>query len=123
MGHEAHVALEPIRHLPAKLRRVWNWFLNINRAREYERLTEPVQMPDGRLGWRVKSFASPIGPERINAWMHLSRLTIEPWQFAALQLMDEFYVSTTNNPPAPAMVATASNLAAMFKALGKAKKK
>ncbi len=81
-------------------------------------------MPDGRLGWQVRSKALPIEPERIEAWQRLARVDIDPWQFAALELIDECYVKIKNDPPLPAVAATAENLLTMLKALGmKAKKK
>lgn len=54
----------------------------------------------------------------------MARIEIEPWQFAALQMIDRFYVKTSNDPPQPAVKATKENLLNMLRALGmKAKKK
>ncbi|MCC8946014.1 hypothetical protein H8A97_13115 [Bradyrhizobium sp. Arg62] len=82
-------------------------------------------MPDGRLGWQVKSKVLRLTPERIEAWMRQRAIVPEQWQIAALELIDEIYVKTKNDPPAPAMVATGANIMAMFRAMGmksKAKK-
>lgn len=116
--------MEPLRVLSPKLRAVWRWFLDLHGARDYDRLTEPVQMPDGRLGWQVKSKALRVSPERIRAWQSLAAVDIAPWQFAAIELMDEVYVRIKNDPPMLAVAATAENLMTMLKALGlKGKKK
>lgn len=118
LGHGAHVAPAVNKLLPQRLRQVWRWFQHLNALREYSRLTEPVQMPDGRLGWQVKSRSLHISPERIAVWARMSRIEIEPWQFASLLLIDEFYVRINNNPPPSAAAPTAENLRTMFLTLG-----
>jgi hypothetical protein len=118
LGHGAHVVPAEKPNLPQPLRQVWRWFNHLNVLREYSRLTEPVQMPDGRLGWQVKSRSLHISPERIESWARMARLDIEPWQFAGLTLIDEFYVRIKNDPPPPAVAGTAGGLLGMFRALG-----
>jgi len=124
LGHGAHVAPAVNQLPPHPLRQVWRWFNHLNTLREYSRLTEPVQMPDGRLGWQVKSQSLPIAPERIESWARLAHIVIEPWQCACLLLIDQFYIRIKNDPPPPAAAPTAENLRTMFQTLGmKAKKK
>jgi hypothetical protein len=118
LGHGAHVAPAVNKLPPQRLRQVWRWFQHLHTLREYSRLTEPMQMPDGRLGWQVKSQSLHISPERIAVWARMSRIEIEPWQFACLLLIDEFYVKTKNDPPPPAAAPSAENLLTMFRALG-----
>lgn len=109
---------------PPRLRQVWRWFCDLHTLRETARLTEPVQMPDGRLGWQVKARSVHLSPANLEAWARMARIEIEPWQFAALQMIDRFYVKTSNDPPQPAVKATKENLLNMLRALGmKAKKK
>jgi len=56
------------------------------------------------------------------AWQQLSAVEMEPWQFAALLLIDDFFVRTRNDPPKPQVRANAENIKAMFAMLRKKKK-
>ncbi|QOZ25274.1 hypothetical protein [Bradyrhizobium sp. CCBAU 51753] len=118
LGLEAHVAgvVEPV--LSPAARQVWRWFCQMHDLRDYSRITEPVTMPDQRLGWQVKSKVLRLHPERIEAWMRLRAIVPEQWHLAALDLIDEIYVKLKNDPPPPAVAATGANILAMFRALG-----
>lgn len=108
--------------LPPDLRQVWRWWCQLHEVRDWLRVTEPTTTPQGKLAWKVNSTALRISPERIESWCRLRHIELEQWQLAALEVIDEFYCRIKNDPPAPAVVATAANLKAMFKALARAAK-
>jgi hypothetical protein len=106
-----------------QLRQVWRWFCDLAEIRGYGRLTEPANTPDGRLAWQVRTRAHRLMPSEIEAWARLACIRIEPWQFAAISIIDDFFVRTRNDPPQPQVRADAGGLRAMFKALGMGRKK
>jgi len=107
---------------PPALRQIWRWFCQLDRFRPRSRITEPTQDLQGHLAWQVRSYIEPIHPTEIMAWQQLSAVEMEPWQFAALLLIDDFFVRTRNDPPKPQVRANAENIKAMFAMLRKKKK-
>ncbi len=106
-----------------ELRQIWRWFCDLDEIRGQPRLTAPTSMPDGRLAWQVRSHVERLKPSEIAIWAGLAGVRLEPWHFAALSLIDDFFVRTSNDPPKPQVRATADSLRAMFKMLGAGKKK
>jgi hypothetical protein len=80
-------------------------------------------MPDGRLGWQVKSTAMSLTAVEIECWCQISGVRLEGWQLAAIRLIDEIHVKRRNDPPAPAPPPSAdgkdkSGWLAIFDAMG-----
>jgi len=105
-------------------RQLWRWFCQIDESRDQLRLTEPTTTMTGALAWKVTSRIMRAKPSEILAWFELTGTRPDhPWQVAALLLIDDFFVRTRNDPPAPQVKATGTALKAMFAAIGKRKKK
>lgn len=67
--------------------------------------------------------AERLQPSEIATWMALAGVRLAPWHFAAILLIDDFFVRTRNDPPKPQVRATADALKQMFQVLRKGKKK
>ena len=85
-------------------------------------MTAPTNTPDGRLAWQVQAHTKRLQPTEILAWSQLAAVRLEPWHLAALALIDDFFVRTSNDPPKPQVRATAEGLKTMFKMLAKGRK-
>ena len=111
--------------MPATLRAVWRWFGDLNDARRYVRTTEPETGPMGTgLAWRVHSRAEHFSYADILAWSDTCGLFPQPWQLAALTMIDDLFVRSINDPKSvevPALRATGANLLGFFRAFMKKK--
>jgi hypothetical protein len=79
-------------------------------------------MPSGGLGWIVKSTPMLLQHHEIESWSRNNGATLEGWQLAAIQLIDESHVKMLNSPPAPPTSAKnskdKSGWLSMFTAMG-----
>jgi hypothetical protein len=79
-------------------RRVWRWFCDLNEVRSYPRLVEPKTDARGTAVWKTQIRAERLSYGEVQAWARMSGIVCEPWQIAAISLLDEIYVDTFNDP-------------------------
>jgi hypothetical protein len=123
LGHGDLIANEPAGG--AVHRQVWRWFVHLDEIRPMPRMTEPEPnaAARGQLSWQVRTYVGRLLPSEIEAWARLAGIILEPWAFAAILIIDDFFVRTRNDPPQPQVAATPEGIKAMFDVFRKKKAK
>jgi hypothetical protein len=103
-------------------REIWRWFVHLDEMRQLVRLAEPYGAPRGVVPWQVRTYANRLLPSEIESWARLAGIDLEPWVFAAILIIDDFFVRTRNDPPQPQVAATPEGIKAMFNIYRKKKK-
>jgi hypothetical protein len=94
--------------LPANLRRVWRWFWDLNEGRSSQHDLIPEHTENKEFSWRTRRRVDRFGHSEIMAWLTLNDLRLEPWEMAAISLLDEVYVKAFNSAGSPERVTVSS---------------
>lgn len=96
--------------------RLLSIFESVSRTRTFRTV---AKLNSWQKEYRAVPF--PLSYLEINAWARLARIEFEPWEFSALELIDEAYVNhyadeaTADKPKM--QPATNENLAMLFRTL------
>jgi hypothetical protein len=86
--------------LPANARRPWRLFWDLNEGRQIEHDLVP-QNTDNKFAWRMQTRINRLSHVEIAAWIGINSLALQPWEMAAISLLDEAYVNAFNAASAP----------------------
>lgn len=106
----------PAEPLSPQARRVWLWFCDISDSRPRNHVAEAVRKPDGKIATEIIRRPQALSFQEVEAWARLNRITLEPWELAALSMTDEAAMKSWNRPidQVQTVKATKENIASMF---------